>query len=126
MLRKLLFIRTLLGFAFFAALLSGPATAWDSHLAQHSAAPVTIDVHHHHDDEGVMHNVEADTDPEQQRDGERGHTHMPSGSATISAVLSDALSPAVRYSVEQPLVGRTSLISHGRLTPPQKRPPRLI
>lgn len=125
MLRKLFFIRTLLGFAFLAALLSSPATAWNAHLAQHSSSAVAIDVHHHHDDDGDMQDVEADTGSSgEQQGGDRGHTHMPSSSATMSAVLPDALSSPVRYTVEPLPIGRSSLVSPGRATPPQKRPPR--
>lgn len=128
MLRKLLFIRALLGFAFFAALLSGPATAWNSHLAQHSASSVAIDAHHHHDEDG---GTAQDTDneldsPGQEREGDTGHTHLPSGSATMSAVVPEAISTAMHYAVEPLPVGRSSLVSPGRTTPPQKRPPRSI
>lgn len=102
MLRKLLFIRTLLGFAFFAALLSGPATAWNSHLAQHSASSVAIDAHHHHDEDG---GAAQDTDNEldssgQEKEGDTGHTHLPSGTAAMSAVVPEAIATAVHYAVE--------------------------
>lgn len=126
--RKFLFLRALLGFAFFAALLSGPATAWNSHLAQHSASSVAIDTHHHHDEDG---GAAQETDNEldtsgQQRDGDIGHTHLPSGSATMSAVVPDAIGTAMHYAVEPLPVARSSLVSPGRATPPQKRPPRSV
>lgn len=126
--RKFLFLRAILGFAFFAALLSGPATAWNSHLAQHSTSSVAIDAHHHHDEDG---GAAQDTNDEldssgQERGGDTGHTHLPSGSATMSAVVPDAIATAMHYAAEPLPAGRTSLVSPGRATPPQKRPPRSV
>lgn len=106
--------------------MTAPATAWDAHEISHINNPVAIDEHHHHDDDGAQaSHGHGDQAPGQEED-DGGHDHMPSFSATFSAILLDvpaAVFPALvgisppSFDVKVPV---------DLIEPPPARPPRSV
>lgn len=105
--------------------LNAPAAAWDAHAISHIGTPVAIDEHHHHDsgtaDEARDHDGQA---PVHEEGDEGGHDHMPSLSAALSALISQApvasAPPALSVAIPALAVKTpTELIE-----PPPARPPR--
>lgn len=103
-------------------MLTGPATAWNVHIASHPS--VAVDEHHHHGDGADDHELASvPDDSQQQRDG--GHDHMPSVSANL-IVMPDA-APLL----EVPSFRVASIFGELIAKPPpdgpedrQKRPPK--
>ena len=111
----------LLALVWLALGMSVPASAWTVHEAAHGAAQVSVDAHHHHDDNGRI--SVHDHDDGDAPDG--GHDHMPSimlGAVTI---------PHLAITLSVPELARIAFIipaSSGverYATEALRRPPRL-
>ena len=124
--RSFRILQALLGLALAALFLTGPATAWKTHEVSHLSSPVAADSHHHHDDgASTEHAAEhEDTSPEQDRDGDGGHDHLPSLSAGLSAMLMEAPLLESPFVTRPVLEQSASKAPPDRTSSPQIRPPR--
>lgn len=115
----------MLAFAVAAFGMTAPATVWDAHEISHIAKPVAIDEHHHHN--GDVPEVSHGHDSEAPaQDGDGGHDHMSSLSATLSAILLDgsaAIFPALVGGSPSSLVVK---MPADLIEPPPARPPRSV
>lgn len=120
-------LRNLIAFAMVAFGITAPATAWDAHEISHISKPVAVDEHHHHDEDGMeVPHGHGEGAPAHADEGDGGHDHLPSLSATLSAVMGSgplALFPDLlglapgSFTVKVPV---------DLIEPPPARPPRSI
>jgi hypothetical protein len=115
--------RNLLAFALIAFGMTMPAAAWNTHAASHLGNPVAVDEHHHHDEDGVRSGGHGHEAPDE---GDDGHDHMPSLSASLSAIVDEGaatLAPPLT-GVPQPSYAAAAPVA--LIEPPPARPPRTL
>ena len=124
--RSLRILQAVVGFALVALFLTGPATAWKTHEVSHLSSPVAADSHHHHDDGAAAEHAgeHEDSTPEQDKDGDGGHDHLPSFSAGLSAMLMEPPFLESRLVTPPVLEQFASKAPPDRTSSPQIRPPR--
>lgn len=117
-------LQALVGILLVGLTLTGPAAAWDTHEIAHLSSPVAADVHHHHDEDGGVADVDHHGDGKSHDDGDGGHDHMPSLLAALSGLTSEGPVLAVPPLHRAPLAMTADREPPNILVAPHNRPPR--
>jgi hypothetical protein len=105
--------------------MSVPASAWAMHEAEHGVVQVSVDAHHHHDDEGGVSLHSSDQGEPTGNTADGGHDHMPSTHQGAGTVPNSGVFMAVPAVVRAAFAVTTArgVDRHG--SDGLRRPPRL-
>jgi hypothetical protein len=113
----------LIGLLATALFLTAPAAAWSAHDLAHAAAPVDVNVVHHHDENGAIVVHQEPAGPADHDRDREGYTHMLSLSIGIAALLFDAPMRHPPRFTAVPAEPEAQVRPHSLADPPPQRPP---